>query len=165
MNGLEVEHSERFAYLLQWLADRSPIQATIEELVEQTGVPARSLHRHLRRMEDLSILVVARASEFGRGRLPNRYTVIVHPEEWQKRSAATLEEEKRRRAARAKKDAQMLRTEAAIAAANERAAGEIRAAAEMFANPDPVIIRAEESIQREVELTRRSSSCAKDATS
>lgn len=145
---LPVEHSERFAELLTWLYERSPIQVSNEELVEGTGIPARSLYRHLKRMEELSIIVVDRTSEFGHGRLFNRYTVLVDPDTWRARAAATLADRRKREREEKRRDAAALRTEAQIAAANERAAAEIRAAAEMFAYPDPVILHAEESVRR-----------------
>lgn len=141
-----VERSPRFREVLDYIHTHGPLQMPFEELVEAVGVPERSLHRHLRRMEELGLVIVDRSAMFGEGREPNRYRAIVTPKQWDERMRATLAEDERAKARERDRRRRALRSEQDAALAAEAAQAEMLRMVEELDQPDPIIVQIEETL-------------------
>lgn len=96
--------TERWAKIMDFLeAHGGEVQRRQEQLAEDVGVPLRALVRHLARMEDLGVVQITRTSaDFGVGRSPNTYTLVISVEQWEQEGPAIIKEyEKRRKVERA----------------------------------------------------------------
>lgn len=148
----QVEHTPRFYTLLAWLNEQGPagIQIKSDLLAEATGIPERSLHRHLKRMEELHLIVVDRPATLGGGREANIYRALVTAPTWRSRSQALLrtEEQKKKKAREAATKARRSQ-EAAVAQAAANAV-EMRAILDTLDAPDPLIVELEQSVTKKM---------------
>lgn len=92
-----VEYGARWDHIMQWFDARGgEHQATLADLSFELGIPNRSLRRILVRMADLNVLeVTARWRGFAEGREPNRYRLLVSPQEWRERGQAIVKARER----------------------------------------------------------------------
>lgn len=148
---MKVEHTARFLDLLSWFHDQGEtVQIGTDALAEAVGIPERSLMRHLRRMEDLNLIVVSRPSSIGAGRECNIYRPLVTAATWKRRSQEALRAEQRAkdRAREAARRAHKSQAKAAQVAA--QAAEELRAIVETLDAPDPIIVELEQSVVKKM---------------
>jgi len=147
-----VEHTKRFHDLLGWLWGHGTEGVAIgyEAMSEQTGIPERSLGRHLSRMEELSLIVVDRPAAIGEGRAYNHYRAIVTPDTWRTRSQQALRAERRQKDRAREAARRAHKSQAQAAKVQAEAAAELHAILETLDAPDPLIVELEASVTKKM---------------
>lgn len=102
--GTPAHASERFERIMDYLeAHGGEIQMKLIDFAGDVGMPHRAFSRHMERMEELGVVEVTRTSaDFGVGRSPNSYRLVIGTEQWESEGPAIVKEwRKRRRVERA----------------------------------------------------------------